>query len=442
MSEVAQVEGLPKVTKEQPWMPYEEQAIISFAFDEHETFAQAIPFLKKEHFRKVEHQFIFEIIRRHFEKHEVVPTRSWALDVARRNLGPDDDFIPILEGINRESNPRDLGAVKKTIIDWTKHKAYAQLLTKEAVDAIVNHQYEAIDQLVEEARRITNVENIGIDFFNAYPLLLNKENIEMLPTGFPQLDALLNGGLERGRVFMWQAATNVGKSIFLVHNGRVCVEKGYKVLHITLEMSEEDVGVRYLGAFTNEIKDLRFEPETKAAITAKLEKAKATYGNNLKIVQFPPDEISVDNIYQLIETYKRKGWSPDVIIIDYLELMRARRAEENKENWQAQAKVSTQICGLAKNTNTLVFTATQSNRDGYKESENEAKIPGLDKTAGSYDKTKPVDYVCGIAQTSDEYKEGIYRISLEKSRHGAKKVVVRAKVNYSTMRMGSVDPVK
>lgn len=442
MPEATLVEELPKVSQQHPFLEYEEQAVISFAFDAPDTFAQAIQFLKPSHFKKEAHRFVYEIISRHFEQYDVIPTRKWALEVAERNLTVDVDFVPVLEAIKRESNPREFGAVQKSVIDWTKHKAYNQLLTKEAVEALMRKEYDTIDQMLEEARRITDIHNVGVDFFDAYPLCLEKSNVEMLPSGFPELDAVLNGGIERGRVLMWQAATNVGKSIFLVHNGRTCVERGFKVLHITLEMSETDVMARYIGAFSKEIINHRFEPETRAAIVNKLEKAKATWGNSLKVVFLDPDETTVDTIYQLLENLKRKAFKPDVVIIDYLELMRARRVHENKEEWQAQAKVATQVCGLAKKANVLLFTATQSNRDGFKESENEAKTPSMGQTAGSYNKNMPVDYVCGIAQSSDEHKEGLYRISVEKSRHGAKKMIIRARVNYNTMHMGPLDPIR
>jgi replicative DNA helicase len=440
--ESVQVEELPQATQEHPFMPYEEQAIISFAFDEDKTFAQTLRFLKPEHFRLETHQFVYELIRRYFEIDGHVPTRAMARAWAERNLTPDMDYRPVLEAIDRRSDPREMGAIRKSILDWTRRKVLTQLSTQEAIQAIARNDIEFIGNIYDEARGVSSNQNIGIDFFNEYPMYLDKTNVETITAGFTELDAFLNGGVERGQVFMWQGATNVGKSIFLTHNGRACVEKGYKVLHISLEMSVEAVSVRYIGAFTKEHKDRRFESEVKSQITSKLEKFKATYGNSLRIVKYDNGEPTVDDVHRLIENLRREGFNPDVVIIDYLECMQARHTYERKEEWQAQSKVAQQICWLATKAKVVVFTATQTNREGYKDTESGLKSPGLDKTAGSYNKTHHIDCICSIAQTPDEHAEGLYKIKIEKSRHGARDITIRVRVDYNTMHMSGLDPVK
>lgn len=442
MSEGTQVEELPVATQEHPFMPYEEQAIISFAFDEDKTFAQVIKYLKPEHFKLETHQFIYEIIRRHYEIDGHVPPRAWARSVAERNLTPDMDYRPVLEAIDRKSDPREMGAIRKSILDWTRKKILSQLYTQESIQAGMRGDIEYLMETITQASGISDNQNTGIDFFNEYPIYLDKTNVETITTGFTELDAFLNGGIQRGQVFMWQAATNVGKSIFLTHNGRTCVEKGYKVLHISLEMSVEAVSCRYIGAFSKEHIGNRFDQEVKTQIVNKLEKAKATYGNPLRVIKYDNGDATVDTIYRLIETLKGEGFTPDIVIIDYLECMQARYTHERKEEWQAQSKIAQQLCWLASKANVVIFTATQTNREGYKDNESDAKMPGLDKTAGSYNKTHHIDYICSIAQTPDEHASGIYKVKIVKSRHGAKDIMIRVKVDYNTMHMGGIDPVK
>jgi replicative DNA helicase len=235
------------------------------------------------------------------------------------------------------------------------------------------------------------------------------------------------------------APTGVGKSIALTNAGAAAFRRGHKVLHVTLELSKYKTKLRYAGVFSKIAIRERFNLE--ASVRARLEKERTSYDGDIIIYEYPPDEISVDNIYQLIKWLKRvKGWVPDIVVIDYLELMISRNNEYNKDEYKKQKKVSTEIRGLAKNEDVLIITATQTNRDTTKKDSKFNKDEGaqaidLNRIAESYGKSMPTDYIVSINQTPEEYNHGRVRFYVAKNRNGPKFKTVAALVDYKTMIM-------
>jgi len=422
-------------TSDKPFGINEEKAIISLAFDMPEFFMQVGQHLSgTKHFSKTEHQFVYTIIEQAFKKHGIIPTRAMAEDIAAQNLKAEDDEIDIvLETIRRPSNHREIPIIKDRLLEWTRNKAYGLLYSDEAHQAWLHKDYNTLEEIFEKARRITDLTNVGVDFFKSIDTLFDEDRRERFTTGFPLLDTYLNnGGPGRGEVFLWMAPTGRGKSILLVHAGRVSIEKNLNVLHVTLENTIQDTMLRYMGAFTDEIIIDRMAK--KEVIQQKLNKLRQSTNGRLVLTEWGPEEITVDTIAQFIDLKKRtENWKPDVIIVDYLDLMLSRNASDNTDEYLRQGKTSTQLCGLAKSQNALVMSATQTNRDGLN---GDAELLGLNKVSQSFGKAMPIDYCVTINQTEDEHKLDIpqFRLWIAKNRKGPSHQQVRVKVNYKTMR--------
>lgn len=419
---------------EKPFGVNEEKAIISLAFDMPEFFSQVGQFLDFKYFQKAHHQFVYGIIEQQYKKHGVIPTREVVEDIALKMLkAEDDDLDLVLETVHRKSNFREIPIIKEALLDWVRNRAYGELYSDEAHQAWMRKDYETLEGVFEKARRITDISNVGTDFFNNIDKLFVDDTAERLTTGFQGLDIYLNnGGPGRGEVFLWMAPTGRGKSILLVHGGRMCVEKNLNVLHVTLENSTTDTMLRYMGSFTDEI--IADRMNRKSEIEQKLHRARASTNGKLIIAEWPPEEITVDTIAQFIDMMKRtKNWKPDVVIIDYLDLMLSRNASDNKDEYLRQGKTATQLCGLAKTQQVLILSATQTNRDGLN---GEAELIGLNKTAQSFGKMMPIDYCVTINQTEDEHNLALpqFRLYIAKNRKGPSLQQVKIRVNYKTMR--------
>ena len=423
-------------TVEKPFGPNEEKAIISLAFDMPEFFSQVGRHMSHKFFKKLENSAAYAIIEDCFTKDGAIPTREMALDIAAKQLDTaSDDYEAVLETIQRKSNYREVPTIKRILMEWTRKQAYGLMYSDEAYQAWERKDYQVLDTYYEQARRITDVSKSAVSFFDHIPALFEDETGEHMTCGFPLLDAYINeGGPFRGETFFWMGPVNRGKSIFLVHNGVTSVMANRNVLHISLEMSDKQTAKRYMGAFTNE--PMKGHIDNREKIEQKLFKMRDSTKGSLRYIQFPPETISVDTIYQLIATLRRMhNWSPDVVIIDYLELMISRSSYDNREDYDRQKKIAVQLRELAVNEKVVVFTATQTNRDGLNPEGDE--LIGMNKTAESYGKMMSADYVVTLNQNEDDEKpQGQFRLYIAKNRNGPAQSAastVRVKVNYNTM---------
>ena len=433
---------LEPTTQEQPFGVHQEKAILSLALDMPEFFTQVARHMLPKHFKKDHHKYVFTIIKQCFDKHGCVPTRDLVLDIARRNLTVDDDYEPVIETITRKTDYREVPLIKDELLNWTRKQAYGLLHSSEAHEALQNEDYEELDKIYAHAQRITDVTNSGVRFFDNLHLLWKGETAQKLTCGFPELDIHINhGGPARGEVFIWMAPTGRGKSIMLVNSGRMCVERNLKVLHVTLENSTEITMQRYMGSFTEE--NIGTRATRREPIEQRLKKIQASHPKgDLVIARFAPGEITTDTIHQLIDVLKRtKNWKPDVVIIDYLELMISRSPYNNRDNYLRQGCVAEEVRALAVNEDVLVVTATQTNREGLNSNGKEAatggELIGINKTSESLKKMMSIDYCVTINQTQEERNCKIpkLRFWIAKNRNGPDEKLVHAYINYDNMRV-------
>jgi hypothetical protein len=236
-------------------------------------------------------------------------------------------------------------------------------------------------------------------------------------------------------------------SIALVNSGVGNLKMGQNVLHVTLEMPAEKIALRYLGCLTDRWISLRHKSEVKAAMIDRLQKIESTYGSKLIIAEHAPGEITVDVVRTHIDTLRRVyGINIDVVIIDYLELLKPREKRRDDNDYSMQKDIATDLCNLAKNEDLLVFSAFQTNREGNDnlDSKSDDKVIDINKVAESYGKTFAVDYLVTINQNKSEYEEGkkdgnnvnaVCRFWIAKNRGGEKFVMIYGRINYMTMKI-------
>jgi replicative DNA helicase len=419
---------------------YQEEAIVSLALDLPEFFSSVGRFITPSMFSRVETQYIMANILNEIEKNGTIPTRKLFKDHIEKTITEDEPFEEVLRIIDRKSNPREVPMIKDTLIKWAKSKAYGMVYSEEVQDAYYRGDYSQLEAIIDEAHKIADVGDNGFWFFEEAEFLFGEDAIEHRTTGFAKLDKMLNnGGPSPGEVVCWMAPTNVGKSILLVNNAISSLkgmngdgDTGQDVLLVTFELDKIKTGMRCLGSLagvdTNNIND--HEEYARRVV----KQTGASYKKKLCIYELPPDECSVDHIYAVVDNLKRsKGWKPDVIILDYLELMVSRVKDYNREEYTRQKHVATEVRGLAKNEGVLVFTATQTNRSGQGTEE----LIDLNKSAESYGKNMPLDYVVSLNQTDQERQAEPPRLRffVAKNRNGPKHGTISCEIDYSKMQV-------
>ena len=127
-----------------------------------------------------------------------------------------------------------------------------------------------------------------------------------------------------------------------------------------------------------------------------------------------------------------EGFVPDVLVIDYMELLRPVR--EGMSEYEAQQRIAEELRGLAVEQNLLVWTATQTNRAGRG-----ARVITDEHLGDSYGKFRVVDLAISINQDEEEFDEGMMRAYVMKARNGKARFIIPMTLSYQTLVMQEID---
>jgi len=195
-----------------PFGNYEEEAVVSLILDFPELYASLAKYLQPELFARPEVQYIIASIWQDFDSHGTVPTRGLLYDRLSKALTVEDPYEEILRIVKRESNPREVPMLRKTLRQWAEYKIYDQLYSDEALMAHQQGDYEFLTKIFDDATRIASVGTPGFWLLDQLDELFVDHAVEHISTGFPKLDKFLNdGGPSPSEVLIWLAPTNVGK---------------------------------------------------------------------------------------------------------------------------------------------------------------------------------------------------------------------------------------
>ena len=257
------------------------------------------------------------------------------------------------------------------------------------------------------------------------------------PTGIKELDRE-HLGPGRKELHVLMALPNRGKSWWLIHLGRVALLNKLKVVHITCEMSSVRVLERYAqNIFSipqrnistkvtkvsvddhNKITNIFQEtvqhaftledPAMEKKLNAKLKRWR-TRLHNIVVKEFPSGSLTVRQLAGYLDTLEMaEHFTPDLILIDYADLMKinpARRREELGE-------IYVQLRGLAMERNCAVTTVTQSNREGLKSKHHLSE----GNVGEDFSKVQTADVLLSYNQTEVEKELGVARIYVNKARN-------------------------
>lgn len=124
----------------------------------------------------------------------------------------------------------------------------------------------------------------------------------------------------------------------------------------------------------------------------------------LRLSVHPNSSINVFGIKSILQKWERAGWVPDVIVIDYVDILSPPSGvldirEQINTTWK-------QLRALSQELHCLVVTATQAKASAYK-----AIKLGQEHAAEDKRKNAHVTAMIGINRTPSDIKNGVYRIN-------------------------------
>lgn len=390
--------------------------------------------ISAEYFEFPSHQKMYSALVEFYLKYKKIPTDDQLLEEVKESLSANDLFGDLKDemvAINQldERSIDNHDYYLDLVEEFAKEQAVKDAILK-SVDHLKKKNFGAIEDEVRNAFSINRNVDLGTDYFSGvrerWERLNTASIVPKFRTPFETLNEALEGGLAHKEMAMVVAPPGVGKSLFLANQAARSVLDGHNVLYVSLEMAEDRVAQRLDSIFTRiqqrELNKRVDDIEERLGIISKQWEQRG----KLIVKEFPTKRLTVTGLRAFLNQLKNyQDFSPDVIIVDYLELM---KTENDMAEYQSQERLAQELRGIASEYETLVWTATQTNREGKK-----VNIITDAELADSYGKIRVCDLVFSINQTEQEFDQGSARLYLMKSRNGRARFVVPIGIDYSRL---------
>ena len=293
---------------------------------------------------------------------------------------------------------------------FSRHRGLERAIL-ESADLLETGDYGPVEKLIKDAIQISLNKDMGTDYFEdpRERLTKLKDGNGQISTGWPTIDKKLYGGFNRGELNIFCAGSGGGKSLFLANLGVNWALAGLNVLYLTFELSEGLVSMRLdsmtTGIGTREIFRNIDDVELKVKMMGKR-------AGNLQVKYMPSGKNCNDIRAYLKEYQVKKGVKPDVLLIDYLDLMMPLSVKVSPSDLFVKDKyVSEEIRNLAMETQCITVTASQLNRSAVEEIEFDHS-----HISGGLSKIMTADNVIGIFTSRAMKERGRYQIQFMKTR--------------------------
>jgi replicative DNA helicase len=385
----------------------------------HKEFLQNInDVLSDEYFSNPAHKWIINEILKYYEKFHTTISMD-ILKVEMKKLDNEVLKVSVKEQLREayKADIDDLAYVQEEFSTFCKNQQLKKALLN-SVDLLKAGDYDSIKYMIESAMKAGQDKNIGHEYKRDTESRYREDHRKIVPTPWPEINELVQGGLGNGDLGLIFGNPGGGKSWTLVALGGFAVQMGYNVIHYTLELSEAYTGRRYDAFFTGTpVDQLEKHKEHVETLTADLP-------GELIIREFPMGKTTINTIEAHINKVKDLGIEPDLIIIDYIDLLSTRKRNVDRKGEIDDIYTSTK--GLARELNIPIWSVSQVNRAGAKDD-----IIEGDKAAGSYDKMMITDLSMSLSRKKEDKVNGTGRLHVMKNRYGMDGLTFQVEVNTS-----------
>jgi hypothetical protein len=313
-----------------------------------------------------------------------------------------------LRVIYSKVNDSDIAFVKTQFLEFCRNQKLKSAI-ESSIDYLQLGQYDNIKKVVDEAMKAGQERNIGHDYMIDVETRMSQMARAAIRTNWAPIDLLTDGGLAPGELGFIVAPAGSGKSWLLSRLGVEAMKQGKNVVHFTMELNENYVGLRYDACFTGiEFQDIRNHVDT---VKAKINDVPG----KLFIKYFPIKTVAAHSLKMHIDRIQMlTGVKIDLIVVDYADLLRPMAAERNANSYSESGSVYEELRGIAGELQVPVWSASQSNRGAHEE-----EIIQAHNVADSYRKIMTGDLVLSLSRKKEDKLSSTARIHVIKNRFGA-----------------------
>ena len=319
--------------------------------------------------------------------------------------------------------------VKEKSLDFCKKQKLKEAILR-SVGLLKTQSFDQIQKVINDAMNLGADNNHGHDYHKD---ILDRFEMKMrnpVSTHWDEIDLITKGGLGKRELGVVVAPTGAGKSMALAHLGAMAVVKGKTVVHYTLELADTVVGQRYDSCITGiELKNLMSMKESIIGIIDHIP-------GQLIIKEYPTKSASTRTISTHLEKLRQKGMTPDMIIVDYADLLKPTASGfKTQELRHSLGNIYEELRAIGQVWDIPVWTASQTNRSGLN-----ADVITMESISEAFSKCFVADFICSISRTVEDKTENKGRMFVAKNRNGIDGIVYPMEIDTSKVHLRVLPP--
>jgi hypothetical protein len=309
----------------------------------------------------------------------------------------------------------DLDFVQKKTLDFCKNQTLKNAIL-ESVNLLENKDYDGIKTIIDDAMKAGTTKDLGHDYLESFKARLEESSRITVGTPWDVVNDIMDGGLGAGELGVIVAPAGIGKSWTLQSLGSSVLKNKGVVVHYTLELNENYVGLRYDSIFSGvTTANIKYHKED---VEAKIKKL----NGKLLIKYFPTKSATVQTIGAHLKQIELSGIKVDMALVDYADILMP--TGNFKEKRHAIGNIYEDLRGLAGELEIPIWTASQANRSALEED-----VIGADKVAEDYSKVMTADFVMSMSRKVEDKIANTGRFHVIKNRFGIDGVTYPATIN-------------
>jgi len=382
-----------------------------------------IKFLELKHLR-----VFINKIQGYRQKYGVHPTAKIMKSIIRTELKKEQESIQVLirdyyaRVLSTGLETTESEYIKDVALDFCRKQKLKEALIR-SVDLIKRSSFDEVSSVINDAIKLGSDNNFGYDYILDFEKRFQIRERSPVTTGWTEVDNLCKGGIGKGELGVCIAPTGAGKSMALVHLGAQALKAGKNVIHYTLELADTVVASRYDSCLTGV--DLSNVISFKEKIYEEVQEIEG----KLIVKEYPTKSASVQTIKNHLEKMKIRGFSPDLIIVDYGDLLRPISSIKDEKRHQLET-IYEELRGIAQVNECPVWTASQTNRSGLN-----AEVITMEAISEAFNKCFVADFIFTVSRTIEDKNTNSGRIFIAKNRNGPDGLVYPIFMDTSNVRI-------
>ncbi len=348
-----------------------EEAVLGSLLIDADAIIRVATILRSEDFYREKHGWIYEAILDLHERREPVDLLTVCDELERREqldqVGGTVFVTSLVNAvptsIHAEHYARiiERAATRRRMIDAAGQIAALAYQEADDVGEVVDRAEQLLFGVSERriSRDLVPIKQVLSDYYDRIEYLTRHQGeVIGIPTGFADMDGLL-GGLQRSDMIILAARPSVGKtSLALSIAHKAALKFNQRVAFFSLEMSSEQVVQRLISAETGIDSQKLRRGKIADDEWARFMKATSDLSETHLYIDDTPGISALE-----LRTKARRlqaEFGIDLVMIDYLQLMRGDTRSENRV--QEISSISRSIKALARELNVPILALSQLSR--------------------------------------------------------------------------------